>query len=70
MKLPDIPKTNRTTCDNCDKHRQCYDEGILFAWFVSDDPYLAESYHYNGSHGSLKIGAICPKSNTTVPKNE
>ena len=70
MALPDIPPNDRTICDNCDRHKECYDEGRLFAWFTTADPYLAQSYHYKGAHGSLRIGDICPKSKTTVEKNQ
>ena len=70
-----IPEKYRTKCDNCPRNKECFKEGKLFAYFVSDDPYLASEYGYRGSHGMLKLDAICPNEGKTVitigkePKN-
>ena len=53
--------TKITECDKCERHTQCFKEGRLFAWFVSEDICLSEDYDCKGTHANLKIDGICPK---------
>ena len=61
-----IPEKNRTKCDNCTRNKECFKEGKLFAWSVSDDNCLASEYGFSGSHATLKLDAICPNEGKTV----